>query len=373
MDDSPWGGSEELWYKVANEAIEKSHRISVCVKYWPDEVDKIKILKGKGAGVIYRKPYTRPRRLIRVLSFGIYRKTADYFGELQKCKADAILISQGDTFSFFNDNKLFEFVTQLNKPFYLISQFNAESGGVVPQEIKNKIGAFRHKWENFYFVSERNLRSAERQVAGDLGNTLVINNPIKINKVSICSWPHIYTSHRLACVARYECSFKGQDILIQTLAEPEFENLDFILNFYGKGPDENHLQQLIGYYNLGKKVFICKFLDNIDLLWETHHVLVLPSIAEGTPLALQEAMLKGRPALVTDVGGNSSLIVDNETGFLAATASVNSLKVKLLQLFSTPLAQLEQMGKKAFEKATQEIDLKASSKILLELESKVSI
>jgi len=46
-------------------------------------------------------------------------------------------------------------------------------------------------------------------------------------------------------------------------------------------------------------------------------MLVLPSRCEGLPLALVEAMWCSRPAVVTDVGGNAELCVDDETGFVA--------------------------------------------------------
>ena len=51
-------------------------------------------------------------------------------------------------------------------------------------------------------------------------------------------------------------------------------------------------------------------------------MLVLPSRYEGLPLVLVDAMRCGRPAVVTDVGGNAELCVDGETGFVAPSATV---------------------------------------------------
>jgi glycosyltransferase involved in cell wall biosynthesis len=66
-------------------------------------------------------------------------------------------------------------------------------------------------------------------------------------------------------------------------------------------------------------------VSNIEEIWKENHLLVLPSRYEGLPLALVEAMWCGRPAVVTDVGGNAELCTDGETGFVASAATVSSV------------------------------------------------
>lgn len=370
MGGAPWGGSEELWHKVALEAIENGHSIGICVKEWPELHPKIKLLKEKGASVILRKENAQLKRFVRLFSFGLYKLGERYLKQIAEFNPNTILVSQGTTFEFFYSGSIFQLVQKLQKTYSIISQYNVENGWNQSAYIKDLVTKSENRWKNFYFVSERNLKVAERQLATKIEHSKVICNPININKVAICEWP-VAKKIKLACLARYECSYKGQDILLETLAEPEFSNIDFTLNFFGSGPDKLHLQQLVSYYQLEKKVFIGSFVNDIDEVWREHHALVLPSISEGTPLSLQEAMLKGRTALVTDVGGNSTLIIDGETGFLAATASVNSLKEKLIELFNTPLDKLMVMGEAAFAKATKKIDLNASSKILEDLQSTI--
>ena len=52
---------------------------------------------------------------------------------------------------------------------------------------------------------------------------------------------------------------------------------------------------------------------------------MLPSRFEGLPLALVEAMLCPRPAVVTNVAGNTEVIEDGETGFVAAAPTAGHL------------------------------------------------
>ena len=52
----------------------------------------------------------------------------------------------------------------------------------------------------------------------------------------------------------------------------------------------------------------------------------MASSGEGKPLALAEAMLCGRPAVVTDVGGNAELVNDSVTGFVAQSATLAGVR-----------------------------------------------
>jgi glycosyltransferase involved in cell wall biosynthesis len=70
-------------------------------------------------------------------------------------------------------------------------------------------------------------------------------------------------------------------------------------------------------------------VNDIRAIWEQNHLLVLPSRYEGLPLALVEAMWCGRPAVVTDVGGNAELCGDDETGFVAPAANLRSFNQAL--------------------------------------------
>src|SRR5262249_50251205 len=52
----------------------------------------------------------------------------------------------------------------------------------------------------------------------------------------------------------------------------------------------------------------------------------MASSGEGKTLALTEAMLCGRPAVVTDVGGNAELVCDGVTGFVAQSATPGDVR-----------------------------------------------
>ena len=137
------------------------------------------------------------------------------------------------------------------------------------------------------------------------------------------------TEARMACVARFEVRDKGQDLLLEALADPVWRERDFRLDFYGSGPDREILEDLISFYRLGDKVKIVGFESNIRKIWNEHGLLVLPSLSEGTPISLIEAQLCARASLVTRVDGNPEWVEEGNTGFLAEAPTVHHLRLAL--------------------------------------------
>jgi glycosyltransferase involved in cell wall biosynthesis len=109
--------------------------------------------------------------------------------------------------------------------------------------------------------------------------------------------------------------------LIEVLAQPEWQARPIELNLFGTGPDEQALRRTAAMLQV-KQICFRGYVSNVKAIWEQNHLLVLPSRCEGLPIALVEAMQCGRPAVVTDIGGNAELCVDNQTGFVAAAPTV---------------------------------------------------
>jgi glycosyltransferase involved in cell wall biosynthesis len=117
---------------------------------------------------------------------------------------------------------------------------------------------------------------------------------------------------------------KGQDLLLRVLARERSRTRPVSVTFYGSGHQREGLEGMAQQLGLTNVTF-AGFVRDIAAIWTDHHALVLPSRCEGLPLVLVEAMLSGRVAIVTDVGGSSEVIEDNRTGFLAAAATEDSL------------------------------------------------
>jgi glycosyltransferase involved in cell wall biosynthesis len=100
---------------------------------------------------------------------------------------------------------------------------------------------------------------------------------------------------------------------------------------------------------------MCGFTDDVRSVWLGQQILIMTSSGEGKPLALTEAMLCGRPAIVTDVGGNAELVSDGMTGFVAQSATVASVRDALERSW-VERSSWEAMGVRAHDWVTRALD-----------------
>lgn len=86
--------------------------------------------------------------------------------------------------------------------------------------------------------------------------------------------------------------------------------------------------------------------------------LVLPSLQETAPIAIQEAMAAGRPVVASSAGGNPHLVADGETGFVVPPGDPRALAERLLALLEDP-ARAEAMGARARDAAHRRFEMRA--------------
>ncbi|MFH1423741.1 MAG: glycosyltransferase, partial [Candidatus Nealsonbacteria bacterium] len=78
------------------------------------------------------------------------------------------------------------------------------------------------------------------------------------------------------------------------------------------------------------------------------YCLVLPSITEGLPRVILEAMALQKPVIASNVGGIPDLVKDGVNGFLFEAGNVEQLAQKLRTLLSNKEMAIE-MGKRGRE------------------------
>lgn len=75
----------------------------------------------------------------------------------------------------------------------------------------------------------------------------------------------------------------------------------------GDGEERDNLKKAINYYNLNDKVLLAGYKKNPSVYLKKADVFVLPSIIEGMPNVILEAMKNGLPVVSTDCGAREVL------------------------------------------------------------------
>jgi glycosyltransferase involved in cell wall biosynthesis len=131
-------------------------------------------------------------------------------------------------------------------------------------------------------------------------------------------------------------------VLLQVLGLPHWREREVRLTLIGTGPHERSLRGIVERLKLTNVEF-SGHQENIEEVWAKNHALVLPSRFEGMPLVVVEAMLCGRPCIVTDVGGNRELVRDGINGFMAKAPTVELVNETLNRAWDCR-NQWEEMG-----------------------------
>ncbi len=114
---------------------------------------------------------------------------------------------------------------------------------------------------------------------------------------------------------------KGYDVLVGAMSSVR----DATLVLVGEGKDRVALGELAAASGVGERVVLTGWRDDGMGLVSGFDVFVLPSLLEGFPLSILEAMQRGRPVVATAVGSVPELVVDGETGFLVPPGDEEAL------------------------------------------------
>lgn len=129
---------------------------------------------------------------------------------------------------------------------------------------------------------------------------------------------------------------KGHRYLIEALSLLHRKDVRWRCTFLGEGELELELRTLTAEHNLSDKVMFPGFCEDVFSVLLKADVFVLPSLHEGSPNALIEAMGVGMPCIASDVGGIKDLIENERNGIRVPPQDSVALADALLQILSEP-------------------------------------
>ncbi|WP_062205034.1 glycosyltransferase [Aureimonas sp. AU12] len=154
----------------------------------------------------------------------------------------------------------------------------------------------------------------------------------------------------LLVVARLTAQ-KGHAILLDALGAVLAAHPGLVCLVAGEGPLHQALEAQAEAAGLSEAVQFLGHRTDVPDLLAAADCLVLPSLFEGLPLVVLEAMAAGRPVVATRIGGTDEAVVDEETGWLTEPGDPASLAARLMQALDDPamLARAGQAGRLRFD------------------------
>ncbi len=337
------GAAESLWLQTAERLARDGVKVRAAIAWAQDNEPRLKPLRDAGVKIDHLfRPAAVWRLVRRVAGAGpalarAARKLAGGPGQTA-----LVLISQGNDHSAL---PWLEAFSALGIPTTVVTH------GVIPSDWPNDPTAARLRkafaaTRASFWVSKRNQTDFEYQIGHHLSQGEVVWNPVKVLGSDPVAWPASSIPWRMACVARLQMRPKGHDLLLQALALPHWRQRDLHLSIFGTGENRQGLEDLAKLLGITDKVTFPGHVEGVEEIWRHHHLMAQPSRNEGMPLSLVEALMCGRPALVTDVAGHTELVAENVNGFIADAPTVKHLDEALERAWARR-DQWQEMGAQA--------------------------
>jgi glycosyltransferase involved in cell wall biosynthesis len=125
---------------------------------------------------------------------------------------------------------------------------------------------------------------------------------------------------------------KGHRVLFEAIAQ--VPDATFVLA--GEGPEREPLEALAAQLGVAERVRFLGRREDVPQLLAACDVFALPSLYEGSSLAVLEAMAAGIPVVSSAIGGTDELIEDGRSGLLVAPGDAAALAAALRRLLGDP-------------------------------------
>ena len=211
-------------------------------------------------------------------------------------------------------------------------------------------------------VSEGTRRFAIEQQGIDPKKLITIHNSIDVQRFAPVSAEKIESLRAalklpldalvVLTVARLHPQ-KGHHFLLQAvpIILQSYPQVRFL--FVGEGDLRQELETTTQHSGLQDVVYFLGVRQDIAELLSLSDIFVLPSLWEGLPNSVLEAMAAETPVVATNVDGCPEVVYDGETGILVPPKNVQALAQAILSLLGNPV-QRRQLGMAARTRAVRE-------------------
>ena len=148
---------------------------------------------------------------------------------------------------------------------------------------------------------------------------------------------------------------KGYDYALQTCHILKEQNFPFHYDIIG-GAGEEELQFLISDLGLQDSVSLMGRMPQAEVFKRMGEasLLLMPSLEEGVPNVVVEAMALGLPVISTDCGGVPELIEDSVNGWVVPTRDAQAMAGAIVRFMELPIGKIEEVRINARKKVEEQ-------------------
>lgn len=175
----------------------------------------------------------------------------------------------------------------------------------------------------------------------------------------------IWGERVLACVGRLSPE-KGQAELLKALPAILAAHPRALLLLVGDGPDRAALAALAERLGVAGRTVFAGFRSDAGACIRWAEALVLPSLTEGLPMVVLEAMAMARPVAASAVGDLPRLITPGVHGLLSSPGDSVALAANVIELLDDP-DRARHMGRQGWRKVREDHDLDGQARTVADL------
>lgn len=206
----------------------------------------------------------------------------------------------------------FLWVEQVGNAFEALSLHGSKLGTLIApiSQIINKVQV--KKANAVVYVTENTLQnvypSSQHAIVASISNVVIheimLPSQVNLNRFNVHKF-------RIGMLGGFDVRYKGQDILLQAVYSlPKSIQNNILLSFAGKG-DYSWVENLANELGLMENIEYLGLLssrESVNTLLDSLALYVQPSLTEGLPRSVIEAMSRGCPVVGSNAGGIPELL-----------------------------------------------------------------
>ncbi len=218
-----------------------------------------------------------------------------------------------------------------------------------------------------YEIASKKMKAKEVKYVAGVGLNLDKFKPIEMDKAEFRKSIGVPENAVLiASVGELNVN-KNHSVVVKAIAE--LNNPDIHYCIAGLGDQKEPLEQLAKSLNMENRLHLLGYREDINKIYNCADICCFPSLREGFPVSVMEAMACGLPCVVSHIRGNHELIGEAEGGYLCDAKDYISFKEKIGKLLSNKEV-CEKMGQRNTEKV-QEYGIETVVKTMNEIYAQV--